>query len=582
MPELAPSATAHVDDAAATIAAAFDAYQQRFRALTRQAKRRFEHRDWHGARDDATYRLALYGIHVGRAVANARAALGDEAAHVPAWAAVKAEYGRRVAERADCEIAETFFNSVSRRVLGTVGVTPDAEFTRGAGRPARAGAPLFASYAARLVDDTLARRVLSSVPLDAPYEDVERDARHVRAALEAAVAELRARVGGDAGVLADVLTAGFFRNKGLYVVGRLRAGRETAPFILALLHGERGVVVDAVLTTVDEASVVFGFSWSYFLVEVDRPRAMVDFLASIMPHKRLDELYASIGYNRHGKTELYRTMVRHLEDGADQFERAPGVEGLVMSVMTLTTLDVVLKLIKDSFGQPKRTTRQRVMDRYAFVFLRDRVGRLADAQEFEGLEFPRDRFAPELVEKLLADAPSVVRADGDRVVVRHLYTQRRVTPLNLYLQQAEPAAAVAAIVDYGNAIRELAMANIFTGDMLLKNFGVTRHGRVVFYDYDELALLTDCNFRRVPKSTHADEEMAAEPWYHVGESDVFPEEFRPFLVPPPGPLRDAFLAAHADLLTVEFWTGVQERLRAGHMFDFYPYPASRRLGGGGA
>jgi isocitrate dehydrogenase kinase/phosphatase len=161
--------------------------------------------------------------------------------------------------------------------------------------------------------------------------------------------------------------------------------------------------------------------------------------------------------------------------------------------------------------------------------------------------------------------------------VRHLYTQRRVTPLNLYLLQASPAAATAAIVDYGSAIKELAMANIFTGDMLLKNFGVTRHGRVVFYDYDELALLTECNFRRVPASAHADEEMAAEPWYHVGESDVFPEEFGPFLVPPPGPLRDAFLAAHADLLTVEFWKGLQDRLRAGEMFDFYPYPTSRRL-----
>jgi isocitrate dehydrogenase kinase/phosphatase len=569
-----------VDDAAATVAAAFDAYQQRFRAITLQAKRRFEHRDWHGARDDATYRLALYGIHVGRAVANARAALGDEARDAAAWAAVKAEDAGRVAERPDCEIAETFFNSVSRRVLGTVGVTPEAEFTRAPGRApsAAGGPPLYASYSASRVDDTLARRVLSSVALDAPYEDADRDARHVRAALAAAASDLRARAGGGAdAVLLDVLTAGFFRNKGLYIVGRLRGGRETAPFILAMLHGERGVLVDAVLTTVDEASVVFGFSWSYFLVEVERPRAMVDFLASIMPHKRVDELYASIGYNRHGKTELYRTIVRHLEDRADHFERAPGVEGLVMSVMTLTTLDVVLKLIKDSFGQPKRTTRQRVMDRYAFVFLRDRVGRLADAQEFEGLEFPRDRFAPELIAKLLADAPSVVRSDGDRLVVGHLYTQRRVTPLNLYLQRADPAAAAAAIVDYGSAIKELAMANIFTGDMLLKNFGVTRHGRVVFYDYDELALLTECNFRRVPASVHADEEMSAEPWYHVGESDVFPEEFRPFLVPPAGPLRDAFLAAHADLLTVEFWQGVQERLRAGEMFDFYPYPASRRL-----
>jgi isocitrate dehydrogenase kinase/phosphatase len=210
------------------------------------------------------------------------------------------------------------------------------------------------------------------------------------------------------------------------------------------------------------------------------------------------------------------------------------------------------------------------------VFVRDRVGRLADAQEFEHLEFPRHCFPEELLIYLLTVAPSTVRLEADRVVVRHLYTERRVTPLNLFLRDADEAAARAAAIDYGNAIKDLAAADIFTGDMLAKNFGVSRHGRVICYDYDELCLLSECRFRHIPQATSLDEEFAAEPWFHVGEQDVFPEEFSAFLLPP-GPVRETFLRAHADLLTTEFWQGVQRRLSRGEIVDVFPYPRDARL-----
>ena len=104
-----------------------------------------------------------------------------------------------------------------------------------------------------------------------------------------------------------------------------------------------------------------------------------------------------------------------------------------------------------------------------------------------------------------------------------------MTPLDIYLQQATPEEANQAIIDYGQAIKDLAVTNIFTGDMLLKNFGVTRHGRLVFYDYDELRPLTDCNFRKFPQAMSYEDELAAEPWFHIGEDDVFPEEFLRFM-----------------------------------------------------
>ena len=565
-------------DDAGLLAEAWARFRSRFLAITARAGERFEHRDWAGSQRDAAERIALYPGHVAEAVAAVRARLGAEARDAGRWAATRDAYAALVAGRGDVELARTFFNSITRRVLGTVGLDARVEFTDSrVGAPRRGAGPLpyrsFPLGTGAAVDAALFERVLALPGWQAPWADLRRDADRVARAVRAAAAEAWHDAPPDA---LDVLPTPFYRNKGAYLVGRLCRDGAVLPLVLPVLHDERGLHVDAALTTSDEASVVFGFSWSYFRVEAPRPRAVIDFLATIMPLKRLDELYTALGHNKHGKTELYRAVVRHLADPAARFAPAEGDEGLVMTVFTLPGLSVVFKIIKDSFAAPKRTTRGAVMDRYHFVFVRDRAGRLADAQEFEQLAFPRRCFPDDLLARLLAVAGETVRVEGEHVVVRHLYTERRVTPLNLFLRSADPAAARDAVLDYGRAIKELAAADIFTGDMLRKNFGVTRHGRVIFYDYDELATLLECRFRRIPEARHPDDEMAAEPWYHVGEQDVFPEEFRAFLVPPP-PLDAPFLEAHADLLTVEFWEGMQARLRAGELFDVFPYRPERRF-----
>ncbi len=567
---------ARAERTALAVLAAFDAYSAEFAAVTRRAKRRFETRDWHGTQADAAERLALYKRHVDRVQAELERLLGPERRDRPTWTRARSVFAGLIEERHDPELAETFFNSVSRRMLGTVGADPETEFLGfpAAGPVERTGPIVFDTYRGEGTSCGLVARLLAACGWAVPYEDLERDAQLVARAVDARLRET-GWTGGT--LLIDVLRAPFYRNKGAYLVGRIHGGREPIPLVLPLLHGDDGVVVDAVLLTQDEASIVFGFSWSYFFVDAPHPRGLVTFLRSIMPHKRVDELYTSIGYNKHGKTELYRSLMRHLERPDAKFAFAEGDEGMVMCVFTLPSFNIVFKVIRDVFGAPKNTTRKAVMDKYHFVFQRDRVGRLADAQEFEQLEFRRRCFPDDLLAYLLRVAGETVQADGDRVLVRHVYIERRVTPLNLFLQRADEAAARDAILDYGNAIKDLAGADIFTGDMLLKNFGVTRHGRVICYDYDELSLLRDCNFRRLPEPRTPEEELAAEPWFHVGENDVFPDEFNPFLVPP-GRLREAFLAAHRDLLTVEFWTGVQRRLRAGEIFDFFPYKQSRRLG----
>jgi isocitrate dehydrogenase kinase/phosphatase len=562
--------------AVACIHAAYEQYALGFEEITRRARSRFEGRDWAGAQADATERLELYKAHVDAAVADVHDILEDAVMERTVWAAMKSDHALRATHRPDAELAETFFNSVTRRVFSTVGVDPAIEYLELSvpHQPGTGGdSDIHTSRTVPAINADLIRQLLLTFPWSVPYAQLERDSALVAELIDG---RIRRILGSSGPATLEVLRSVFYRNKGAYIVGRIKAGSETIPLVLPLLHAERGIVVDAVLMTSDEASVVFGFSWTYFRVDCPRPRALVDFLRSIMPLKLVNELYTAIGYNKHGKTELYRGLMRHLEEPDARFAFVEGDEGMVMAVFTLPSFNVVFKIIKDSFGAPKNTTRRAVMEKYHFVFVRDRVGRLADAQEFEHLEFPRRCFPEDLLGYLLSVAAETVRVEGDQVIVRHLYTERRVTPLNLFLRDADEAAAKEMVIDYGNAIKDLAAADIFTGDMLAKNFGVTRNGRVICYDYDELCLLRECRFRRIPAAASIEEEFAAEPWFYVGEQDVFPEEFKAFLVPPGG-LRDAFLKSHGDLLDVSFWLGVQRRVVGGEVVDVFPYRREARL-----
>jgi isocitrate dehydrogenase kinase/phosphatase len=401
------------------------------------------------------------------------------------------------------------------------------------------------------------------------WEDLARDATRVAADLDAA---------HEAPVESlETARSLFFRGKAAYLVGRVRRrGGVTHPIVIALANPRCRVAVDAVLLTENECSIVFSFTRSYFFVEADRSRELVGFLRGLMPRKPVSELYDAIGHNKHGKTELYRALLAHLAQSEARFEVAPGQKGMVMLVFALPSYDVVFKLIRDRFPPPKTATRRQVMRKYELVFRHDRAGRLVDAREFEHLEFERSRFAPEVLEELAREAAHSAEIRDGKVVLHHLYTERRLRPLDLFLREATPELARTAILDYGESIRDLARSNIFPGDMLLKNFGVTRHGRVVFYDYDELAVLTDCRFREVPKARYDEEEMAGEPWFFVGENDVFPEEFLPFLGLDDA-AREAFLSRHRDLLTVGFWAGMQAQHESGEMPEIYPYPQEKRF-----
>jgi len=559
---------------AAVIWSGFEQYQTELRWIMRRAQARFEQRDWPGVQSDAVERLDLYKKIVDGVVAATRAELGEAAKTAAVWAQMKAAYSRLIAGCGDFELAETFFNSITRRIFATVGVDHAREFIDSDFNlpPARSAQPVYETYQRPVAVEALVASIFEQHPFAAPFRALVDDVRLAARAIEMQLTALGLSTVDEV----DVLKSIFFRNKGAYIVGRIRSGERLIPLVFALRHPVEGIVIDAVLMHETEVSIVFSFTRSYFSVDVENPHEVIEFLKSILPLKRTAELYISIGYNKHGKTELYRDLLRHLRQSDDLFQITLGDKGMVMMVFDLPSFDVVFKIIKDKFAYPKTATRQEVMEKYALVFKHDRAGRLVDAQEFEHLQFERARFSPALLDELLKVCASSVTVEGDTIAIKHLYTERKMTPLNLYLRQVSDEAARAAVIDYGQAVKDLAATNIFPGDMLLKNFGVTRHGRVVFYDYDELGLLTDYNFREIPQANDDDDETRADPWFYVGDNDIFPEEFIKFFGLQPN-VKGVFLETHGDLLSVDFWTTMQERIRAGEIVDVFPYPQSRRL-----
>jgi isocitrate dehydrogenase kinase/phosphatase len=561
--------------AAETIHQAFDEHHQRLRAITRQVRRRFERRDWAGIRRDTIEKLELPVQSVAATMETLRTRLGDHLADRAVWRALKEAYTREILGRDDFEIAQTYFNSLTRQVFPHAGVDPAIDYTADEFPLPFRGWEMASArmYAVRRLEAPVIRRVLEDGRFNIPFRDLEGDSVLAAARLQRGIAEA---FGAPEIEALDMLCPVFFRNKGAYLIGRVRRGEDRLPVVLALVNRPEGLEVDAVLHSENETSVVFSFARWYLHVDVASPREVIGFLQSILPRKRIGELYTSLGYKKHGKTEIYRDLMAHIQATSDLFVTAPGQRGLVMEVFTLPSYDLVFKVIKDSFPPQKNTSRERVMEQYQKVRLHDRVGRLVGFQEFEHLTFPKARFEQELLERLREVASLSLRIDGDSVTLRHSYLERRIDPLDLYLQRETPEKAEVAALDWGWCLKDLAAANIFPGDVLLKNFGVTRHGRVLSYDYDELTQLTDLTFREMPPARDDLEELAAEPWFTVGEGDVFPAELRTFLGLQ-GEVREAFLREHADLFEVDFWRGLQERNRQGEIVSFYPYSSSRRL-----
>jgi isocitrate dehydrogenase kinase/phosphatase len=544
-------------DYAALIAEHFRQYNEEFGRITRRAALNFLAEDWAAAQLDAVARIELYELRVARGVAAIATELHSKRTDVALWVEIKRAYEIIVARRPDSDFYRTFFNSVTRDLFGTVGVNPEVEFcATNVGRAS--GAVPIRVYRVGGSLPSAVREVLTDLPFGAAIQDPEAAVHRVSA--EIGRYFQTGRLSGHPESI-ELIEPLFYRGAHAFVVGRLIGDGSITPLVLAFTNSPNGVQVDSVMLSRADVGSLFGYARSYFHVDLPAVSAAITLLRSFMPRKSIDELYTVLGRAKQGKTERYFALQRHLDKSIDSFVHAPGDRGLVMLVFTLPSHDLVFKVIRDRFGAPKTSTREDVIERYQFVFRHDRAGRLVDAQEFRRLRLPRARFMPDLLDELQNEAGESCRIEGDDLIVEHCYIERRLRPLNLFLREADPAAAESAIIDYGDALRDLASSNVFPGDLLLKNFGVTNHGRVIFYDYDEICMVTDCVFRDLPQPSCEEEETSAEPWFHCGPHDVFPEQWLPFLSIPPA-LCGVFTQHHADLLTASWWRSLSSRLSA--------------------
>ena len=569
-------------DIARVILDGFDKHYRLFRHASQAARRHFELMTWKQAQSEARERIAFYDSRVRECVQILEDEYDEAELTDNVWREVKLHYIGLLTDHRQPELAETFFNSVCCKMLHRAYYNNDFIFVRPAAsteyiEPAE-GVPVYrVYYPARDGMRNAVRRMVTNFQLACEFSDLERDLMQVEARMQ----DMLGSAPVEPNHQIQVLSSLFYRNKGAYIVGKVVNGNRDHPFVIPVLHNRKGsLILDAVLSDTGLITTLFSFTRAYFMVDMEVPSAYVRFLRTMLPNKPRSEIYTMLGLQKMGKSAFYRDFLHHLAHSSDSFEIAPGIRGLVMVVFSLPSFPYVFKAIKDSFPPPKETTRELVKEKYLLVKYHDRVGRMADTLEYSNVAFPRSRFSEELLAELKAVAPSLVEEEQDQIIVRHLYIERRMTPLNIWLTEAEAAGDTAklehGVREYGNAIKDLVAANIFPGDMLYKNFGVTRQGRVVFYDYDEIEYITDCNFRDIPAPRNEEDEMASEPWYSVGKNDVFPEQFGVFLLGNPR-VREVFMKYHADLLTADYWRQRKARIEEGQVEDVFPYPQEIRF-----
>ncbi|SEP78581.1 isocitrate dehydrogenase kinase/phosphatase [Ectothiorhodospira magna] len=562
---------------ARSILTGFERHFSFFQEITSSARERFEHADWEAVRAASVKRISSYDERVNETLTKVRATFGIRTLEEQLWQRVKIAYMDLLQRHSRPELAETFYNSVFCRLFERKYYNNDMIFLESVADRQELAERYRGYLSFHTRDggvDTCIWEILSAFYFNLTHADLSKDVHNIARALEA-----RSGFGPEAmgDLRIDVLEFPFFRNKAAYIIGRVVHEGNSHPFIVPLNNIEgMGLVADALLITEEEAEAVFSFARAYFVVKTPVPAATVAFLQDLMPDKPVAELYMSIGFHKQAKNEFYRDFLHHLDNSSDHFSIAPGTPGLVMVVFTLPSYPYVFKVIKDRFPPQKDVTHELIERRYLQVKMHDRVGRMADTLEFSEVAFPLARFSPELLEVLKNEVTSQVDVGGDNLVIKHLYIEKRMLPLDVYLEQADEVCTRAALEEWGLAIKQLIGVNIFPGDLLFKNFGVTDSGKVVFYDYDEICYLTECHFRKIPPPAFPEDELSSEAWYSAGPNEIFPEEFPTFLSTDPR-IRRMLMQLHRDLFDYRYWQRRQEDVKKGIHGDVFPYPQSVRF-----
>ncbi len=566
-----------VHEVALNIAVKYDQLLNAFNEITLCAKDLFETRQYRELFTKQQLRYRLYGNYVREVLDDTHHQMGSHIDELAYWKAIKQEFSRLIANKPHRLNSETFYNSITRKVFFDKSFNADIEYfdyTDYAPAPKTGNEePIYDIIDCSHFSPVVIKQFLKYFKFNVPFENIDRDAQRIFDEMAPTIIHQKSNLYLDR---MEILKPVFYRNRGAFLVGRLFYKNWSMPIVIPLLNESDGIFVDSVIYIPAEISIIFSFTRASFFVYTKYPAQVIDYLKAMLTHKTVGELYDSIGYYRHGKTILYRDLMNYIHHHDDKFIVAPGIRGMVMAVFTLKYYNFVFKIIRDKFEAPKNCTREFVIKKYEEVEINDRVGRMAYAHLFENLEFPRHLFTHELIQELQSSCKDSVEFVGNKVIVKHVYIERRMTPLNMYLKQANPIDACRVILDYGFCVKELAAANIFPGDLLLKNFGVTRHGRVIFYDYDEIAKVTDCRFRRIPEQSDEDDMRGNVEMITAEPNDIFPEEFKAFMAPE-GPIGEIFLAEHNEIFDPKYWRDIQKRIQAGEYLSFYAYDQYKRF-----
>ncbi|MCG7897273.1 MAG: bifunctional isocitrate dehydrogenase kinase/phosphatase [Candidatus Thiodiazotropha weberae] len=561
---------------ARSILTGFERHFSFFQEISSAARQRFEHADWQAVREASAKRINFYDLRVKEAIERLKSSFDIEVLDEGLWQDVKQIYSKLLRTHSRPELAETFYNSVFCRLFDRRYYDNDKIFIES--QVDRQGlSERYQVYMSFHLDEGDLQGciwdMLSAFYFSLPYENIDRDCKLLadslieQAGFDRLPKDLRF----------DILESPFYRNKAAYLIGRMVYGDKICPFIIPLINNEEGgLFVDALLIRGRHVEALFSFARAYFMAKTPVPTATVAFLKSIMPDKTLSELYMSIGLHKQAKNEFYRDLLNHLDDSTDKFVLAAGTPGLVMQVFTLPSFPYVFKVIRDQFPPQKEVTHKLIKERYLQVKKHDRIGRMADTLDFAEVALPLDRIEPKLLQELHNTIANQLEIDDDKLVIKHLYIERRMRPLNLYLEESDDEMAREILGDWGLALKQLMGVNIFPGDLLFKNFGVNDQRKVVFYDYDEICYLSECNFRRIPPPRSSLDLFRDEPWYSVNPNDIFPEEFITFISTDPK-IRKMLMELHPDLFDISSWQNAQEGLAAGRQADVFPYPQKLRF-----
>lgn len=558
----------------------YSLFYKEFLMIIDLAKVAFEKRDFASSVHVSSRRLSLYSASIVNVSRRLQRAYPEIQGDTECWQGIEAHYLRLIKDEYAEDIGKAYLHSLRRKIYQDEWHAADYSFSEMTSRDEAIFSEVLRSYE---LESELTEEIIESI-LNIPqfirsYGDMPQERQRV---LQRIVENLaRSRHRADRLVRVEMINAGFYRNRGAYLVGRMIFDSGNfVPLIIALLNDESGLFVDAVLTSETYAHNIFSSALANFHVTSSYYHQVSALLKSIMPRRPLGLHYSTIGYNHLGKVAVMSDLESEIRDSDVGLETAVGSPGTVAMGFAAKNSAYSLKVIRD---KPTKSYKwgefggvESVIRKYTRVHEINRTGSMLDSIIYYKIRLDRRWFSADLLEELLTEASETVSLVDDDVVFKYLIVQIKLTPLPVYLETATEKQAETAIANLGYCIKNNAAANIFNRDLDARNYGIGSYSKVYLFDYDALEDLTEVKIR-----TNLDREDGEEdiPDWYFEEGVVFlPEELISGLCIPQRRLSDMFARRHHNLLTTQYWTEIQQDLLNGTVPSVSVYPDYERLG----